>query len=109
MFITTNNHFRQFITLNFKKTPDKKWPRSLFCNNSEHMSCPFYCSLQCRDKQDADRYSVTKPINPLTSFNPSMCMGDDFDDDDDNVWEPNIIFYIQGTEMQRESKVYYYY
>jgi hypothetical protein len=36
-------------------------------------------------------------------------MGDDFDDDDDNVWEPNIIFYIQGTEMQRESKVYYYY
>jgi hypothetical protein len=38
-------------------------------------------------------------------------MGDDDDDDDDDdvVWEPNIIFYIQGTEMQRESQVYYYY
>jgi hypothetical protein len=39
---------------------------------------------------------------------------DDRDDDDGgggggDTWEPNIVFYIQGTETQRKSQLYYYY
>jgi hypothetical protein len=50
---------------------------------SEHISsikypsCSFQYSLQCRDKQVEDRSAVTKPINPLTTFDPSMCIDDE--------------------------------